>query len=496
MKRFLGIITASLLSVAGMAQSSELVGTWQMLGNDGQPTTSVKVFMPDGRQLGLSFSRDFSNNSVWFMSNYKMLTDTTYVDHAFYHSDILYQRDFFFTFHKENDSLLVTSYVDFGANGYGANRVERWKKMAGPMPSFNDAEWEALHHKSLVEFDRLPKEGQTVEQYGKELYDRFQSYKNANNLDRANEALLIRAELDTTNLKWQRDLVEFYLEKKAAPSVADNLANRIIRLTEAQAPTAKDTSVVNAYRIKAYLYNYRGNAAMPQVRSIMSKVIEMETTAGHQPSKDFGLDYFVMAMSYLPEGNLEKVYEYAMKSIDIFEKAPDVSDNQKAEAYATAGVTLMLSEQREREAIELLKKAASLFSGESAFKIPSMVYPAMFTCYDNLLDKNPKDKKLKKEVKQFMSDKLIYDVFEATDSEHNLRGEYLVLEMGDWTLENPTASVNGGHYLLRKGDEYRLVEETKEGEKLGGASHVRPVDAATKKEVIRHWKAYRKQLKK
>jgi hypothetical protein len=493
MKKLLFLFASGLLSLTATAQQSALIGSWQQLDADGNGTTNVKVFMPDGKSLGQSFNSDFSASSVWFMSNYKVLNDTSYVDQEFYHSNLFYQRDYFFTFHKENDSILVTRFVDNRLNGNEVVMLERWKKMDSPMPSYTDAEWQALHQKSLKEFDRLPKEGQTVEQYAKELNDKAQDFLKANKLDRALELMHIRAELDTTNMEWQRDVYNVYASKHMAPSSAIQTVNRYIRLTEAKAPVANDTSVVSAHRLKAYLYNFRGNPAMPQMRSLISKVIEMETTAGHPFSKDYGLDYYFMGMSYLPEGNMGKLYEYCMKSLDIFEKATDVSDNQKAEVYTTAGVALMLSGQREREGIDLLKKAASLYSGELAFKITSMVYPAMFKIYQSMLEKNPKDKKLKKEVEQFMDDKMVYEVFGATDKEFNLWGEYIVLEKGGWTLENPTAS-GDDHYLLQKGDEYRELE-LKEGELLKGEAHIRPVDAATKKDIIKQWKAYKKGKK-
>ena len=497
MKQLFVFIASSVLSLTASAQQNGLVGMWQQLDSNGFPTTQVKVFMPDGKELGLSYNSDFTNSSVWFMSNYKVLNDTSYVDQAFYHSNIAYQHDYLFTFYKENDSIMVSKYIDYRVYGNGAIMLERWKKMDKPVPSYTDEEWQALHQKSLAEFDRLPKDGQTVEQYAKELNDKAQGYLKGNKVDRALELLQIRAELDTTNIDWQRDVLDKYLENRNASSPAIEIANRYIRLAEAKAPVANDTSVVNAYRKKSYLYNYRGNAGMSQVRSISSKAIEMETTAGHQPSKDYGLDYFMIAMSYLPEGNMAKLYEYSKKCIDIFEKATDVSDNQKAEAYMMAGIALVEDEQqpREIEGIDLLKKAASLFSGDLAFKITSMAYPFMFTAYQNLLEKNPKDKKLKKEMEQFMADKLLYDVFETTDKEHNLWGEYIVLEKGKWTLENPTAvDTAATYYLLQKGDEYRKVE-IKEGEKLPGVAHLRPVDAAMKKDIIKQWKAYRKKMK-
>ena len=497
MKRLFVLFVVCSLSLTGLAQRSNLVGTWQLIDANGFPTTSVKVFMPDGKVLGLSFSRDFSNSSVWYMADYEVLSDSTYMEHLLYHSEIFYQCDGYFNYQQLNDSMRVTTYSTYLPNGRLMQSVGKWKKMDRPLPTFTEAEWQALYQKSLAEFDRLPKEGQTVAQYGQELYNKFQSYKKANKIDRAVESLLIRAELDTNNPDWQRDVLDFYCENHYSPSIAERIADRYIRLTEAKAPVANDTSVVNAYRIKAYLYSYRGNPAVSQMRSVMSKAIEMETAAGHQPTKDYGLDYFLMAMSYLPENNMAKVYEYSMKSIEILKKATDVSDNQKAEVYMIAGNALIEDEQqpREYEGIDLLKKAELLFNGDLAFKITSMVYPSMFQGYKYLLEKNPKNKKLKKEVEQFMTDKLMYCVFEATDKEHNLWGEYIVLEKGKWTLENPAdIEIGSTYYLLQKGDEY-LEVKVKEAEELSGAVHIRPVDAAMKLDIIKQWKAYKKNKK-
>ena len=494
MKKLFVLIVSGLMSLTVSAQQSALTGAWQRLDPNGNPTASVVVFMPDGKCLGQSFNDDFTVSSVWFMSNYKVLNDSSYVDQVFYHSNPFYQHDDYYTFHKENDSILVTQNVNYTLNVPGIIMLDRWKKMDSTLPVFTDAEWEALHQKSLAEFDRLPKEGQTVEQFAKELNDKAQEFLKANKLDRALELLHIRAELDTTNIDWQKELCLVYHSKRIAPSSAVQIANRYIRLAEAKAPAANDTSVVNAYRMKAYLYQYRGNPAMPQMRSIVSKMLDMEAVA-NQPTRDYGLDNFMMAMTYLPEGNMEKVYDCCMKSIDILEKATGVSDNQKAEVYATAGIALMMGEQREREAIDLLKKAESLFSGEVAFKITNMVYPSMFRAYYNMLQKNPKDKNLKKEVEQFMADKVVYEVFDTTNKEFNLWGEYIVLEKGAWTLENPADWANdSNHYVLQKGDEYRVVE-LKEGETLTGRADIRPTDAATKKDIIKQWKAYKKGKK-
>ena len=101
MKKLCVLIAVCAMSLMAMAQKSELVGTWQQLDANGNPTTQVKVFMPDGKLLGLSFNADFTVSSVWFMSEYKVLNELAYVDHSLYHSDINYQRDYYFTYYKE-----------------------------------------------------------------------------------------------------------------------------------------------------------------------------------------------------------------------------------------------------------------------------------------------------------------------------------------------------------------------------------------------------------
>ena len=497
MKRLYAIFAACLLSLTVMAQQSSLVGTWQLLDSNGFPTTSAKIFMPDGKLLALSFNSDFSNSSVWFMGSYEVLSDTSYREHVLYHSSINYQCDSYIISHQQNDSMRVTQFSTFLPNGHFSTSTGRWKKMNRPMPTYSEEEWQSLYQKSLAEFDRVPKEGQSVEQFAQELYDKAKDYKNAKKLDRTIEALLIRAELDTTNAKWQREALGFYLSNNSAPSIAEKIADRYIRLTEAAAPTPTDTSVVSAYRAKGYLYSYRGNICLEQARQIFNKCIQMETTAGHQPSKDYGLDYFALAMGYMPNGEFDKLYDCAIKCIDIFEKAPDVSDNQKGEAYEMAGIALM-NNDRNREAIDMLQKCVTLFNGEKAYKMTNEIYPVITKCYMNLQEKNPKDKKLKKEIEQFMADKIIYQVFEATNKEFNLWGEYIVLEKDDWTIENPTGETgqesDKHHYLLRKGNEYRDIN-TKEGQSLNTTAHVKQVDAAEKQEIIKQWKEYRKNKK-
>lgn len=497
MKKLLVFIAVCSLSMMATAQNSVLVGAWQQLDADGRPTTQFKYFMPDGKLLGLSYNKDYTNSSVWFMSDYKVLNDSSFVDHAFYHCDIMFQRDYYFTFHLENDSVMATSYVDYRYTGRGVETSERWKKSDRPLPVFTEAEWKALHQKSLAEFERLPSEGETVEQFAQKLYDKAKNYEKKHNLPQAIETMLIRAELDTTNLQWQRDAYMIFHTNKMAPSASEKIADRYIRLKEAMAPVANDTSVVAAYRLKAYLYNYRGNPGMLQVRKTASKAIAMETAAGHQPTLEYGLDYFLMAESYMSEGNFQDMYECMEKCIDILEKAPNVSKRQLGEAYM-GKATSMMNTDRKREAIDIiLNKVTTLFVDENGQPLPKMsdtVYPMTLSCYESMLSNNPKDKKLLKEYQQFLSDKMVEAVFHNTDKKRNLFGKYYILERCEWTFEKPIANFCPSHMLLMQNGQF--VEFIKEQDEPANAMvNVEVVDAATKKDLIKQWKAYKKSKK-
>lgn len=132
------------------------------------------------------------------------------------------------------------------------------------------------------------------------------------------------------------------------------------------APEPSDTSVVSAWRSKAYMYNYRGSAAVTDLRETAGKIISMERAAGHQPSKSYGLDYFLLAESDVPEGNFEAVYDNAMKSAEILEQAPDSPKWQLGVVYMTAALSLA-NMDRDREALDMvLNKVIGLYQSDQS----------------------------------------------------------------------------------------------------------------------------------
>lgn len=220
----------------------------------------------------------------------------------------------------------------------------------------------------------------------------------------------------------------------------------------------------------------------------------METAAGHQPSLVYGLDYFLIAESYFPEGNFEAVYDNITKCIDILEKVPDVRKMQMGECHMTLAVSLMQTGRKQEGIDVVLNKAIPLMvdeNGQPSPKVEDFSYAIVMSCYEELLQENPKDKALLKAYRQFLSDKLIYAVFKSTNKKHNLYGKYIILERNQWTLEEPSATFDDTYILLLKDGEYKDIFKEKD-EEFSATMRLEVVDEAVKKDIINQWKAYKK----
>lgn len=494
MKKLFATLLASIFVMAGFAQSSKIEGTWVQLNADGTKITpNVKCILPDGKILGLSFSEDLKNKAPWFIGTYEVLDDSTYMEHLTFHSSIAFQRDIKQSFQRLNDSVLITNYFNRYANGIDVPVIEGWKKMDFPCEEYA-SHWDEIKQEALTLFQRVPPEGKTVEQYGDELYKSFKQFKD-NNLDRAHEALLVRAELDTTNLSWQRDVLQFYMDTKGLPAIADKIANRYVRLTEQQAPSPTDTAVVNAYLMRGILYSNFGMPFLEKRKSDCLKSIQLTEASGRPYGKGDGVAFFMLAFSYLPEENHAKVIEYCDKALDIFENTPDVSNPQKGECYFLKGITLSKLDKY-KEAIDmLLHKAAPLYideQGKPMPKIENEIYPYTFFAFGSALCQNPKDKQLVKDYQQFMEDKLLCGLTDG-QNEKLPKGEYYIVEANSWNIEDVHCfDSENDHYVMQK-DGNHLVIDLTDDEKLGGQIILKTVDPSFKQQVIKNWKNYKKK---
>lgn len=494
MKKLFATLLASFFVMAGFAQSSKIEGTWAMFNaNDGKVIPNFKSYLPDGRILGISFSEDLKNKAPWLLGTYEVLDDSTLIEHLTFHSSVSFQRDIKQEFMRENDSILVSRYFNRFANAIDVPVIEAWKKVDFPIQEYAE-HWDEIQQQALTIFERIPPQGKTVEQYGDELYKAFEQFKDKN-LDRAHDILLVRAELDTTNLSWQRDVLKFYMDIKGLPAIADKIANRYVRLAEQQAPAPTDTAVVNAYLMRGILYSNFGMPFLEKSKSDCLKSIQLTEASGRPYGKGDGVAFFMLAFSCLPAENHAKVIEYCDKALEIFENTPDVSNPQKGECYFLKGITLSKLDKN-KEAIDmLLHKAAPLYideQGKPMPKIENEIYPYTFFAFGSALCQNPKDKQLVKDYQQFMADKLLCGV---TDGQNGKlpQGEYYIMEANSWNIEDVHCfDSDNDHYVMQKDGNHFVIDLT-DDEKLGGRVILKTVDPSFKQQVIKIWKDYKKK---
>ena len=498
MKRFLTY--AFVLSFSGQVAAQEVpfLGMWQMKGG-----LCGKIFLPDGKMYGYCMDRSFTNMSTWLMGDYRSLSDSTYQEHVFFHSTISYQRDITMSYRLVNDSLLETTYTDLWSNGQKVPMTEQWVRthlnIAEGLGDSIISNWSQLHEEALTNFKRKPDAGKTLEQTGEELGERYQQLVQNRQLDRAYETVLVRAEMDTTNLQWQQDVLDFYSLTNSAPSMAEKITNRAIRLTTQQAPTPTDTAVVAAYRTQAAIYSKRGDNGTIETRKSISKAIEIEEASNRLPSKTAGVNYLLRAMTYMPDKDFERMYADASRAVDIFERAADTDNEQRGNGYFIKAIALA-ELQRNSEAIGCLNQAVPMFTdpmGQPMEKLQREIYPMMVQLYGKMLNTDANTKKVASELGSFMEDKILCADMQASQNEWGLNGTYYVMEVDDWTIEDQNRVPNiekPKHFLLQK-DGIHTAVYLKEGQKLGGAMRVAATGKKWKKQLIRNWKEYREKKK-
>ena len=495
MKKLLFSVLTCIFAVACWAQSPKLEGAWVKLTPDMTYTSYGKVFLPDGKFYGVSFSKDMKNYSTWIMGSYKMLNDSTYLERDDFNSSITYQHDIIHVFKWESDSIFVSRYSERKSNGVLIPDTEIWKRIDFPIQDVV-ANWDSLYQQALVSFGRVPREGQTVAQFADELYKDSERFKKANNMERANEALLIRAELDTTNLEWQRDVLLFYVNK-ALPASADKYANRILWLAEQQAPSPTDTLVVEAYRLRGYLYQSAiglDRTYAEQVQRAFKKSLELQKASGRPLSVSDGMSLKSLAYVELALKDNDASLNSINQAIDLLENTSGVLDEQKGDTYVLKAFILSKSNRYQESNDVLFNKALPLFPDTPDQPSPKRIneiYPQVFSNYISLMCAQPKDKRVVKDYEKFMADKVVMASLYGMNK-YQLQGEYYVMESDNWTMEKPTCFEDARHLVLQK-DGSHVVADYEEGEKPFIAMLVKTVAPSEKQRIIKLWKDYKKK---
>ena len=151
------------------------------------------------------------------------------------------------------------------------------------------------------------------------------------------------------------------------------------------------------------------------------------------------------------------------------------------------------------ESLETLKQCVPLFAdtlGYQSEKITDEVYPAMFACYSSLYKDNPKNKKLQKEYKEFISDKLLRAVI-VGENPWGLNGRYYILERNEWNIESPYACpINSAYKRMLCEQDGKFTEvENPEGKFTNANLRIEKVDKDFRQQILNNWKNYRSTAK-
>lgn len=375
MKKTLCTIIACMTFLSLLAQENPLVGMWNMVGPDGQLTKGGKMFLPDGRMYGYGYNDDFTDISTWIMANYDIVNDSTYVEHVFFHTDITYQSiDLEMKFKVVPDpKAIISTYTYIQPNGSPREVTELWvKDTSANTQKFMERasqKWDSLHQQALKDNGRVPDEGETVEQRGEKLASFIQTSYQNNKMDEAYAALLARAELDPTNLRWQQELVLFCNALNIAPTPSITYAKRFLSLAEAQAASPTDSTLQMSVFALAKFYLMQNK--FQEGYQLLRDHLAAEEASQSQPNPVTPVLYNMLSGALCPR--LEKwdeSYEYAMKSIKALEDSHIPNNLLLARDYSCAASAKMR--------LQAYPEALSLY--ENALKVlPTATPPAVST---------------------------------------------------------------------------------------------------------------------
>lgn len=444
---------------------------WNMMSPDGQAPKGGKMFLPDGRMYGYAYNEDGTDISTWIMANYDVVNDSTYVEHIFFHTDITYQSiDLEMNYKVAPDhSAILTTYTYVQPNGNRQPTMELWVRdtIADHQKFIERAgkDWDALHQQALKEYDRVPAEGETIEQKGEKLSALIQESLKNNQLDNAYAAYLTRAELDPTNIQWQQDLVTFYHAVNIAPTPAITYAKRLLSLAKAQAATPTDSTLQGSVFSLARFHTMQGN--YEEGYQLLRDHLAAEEASQSQLTESTAALYNMMSgvMCYKTE-RWEEAYDYAMKSAKILEDTHSPYTLMLARDYnCAAGAKVKL--EAYQEAISLYEKELKTipsdapdasFTKEQAEALLALSLQAVGT------------KEAKSRMKEMLKDKVWAVKTEnrqdsialALGLKGNATYYPLINEELKWTLNSPTSPVDLRDFHAGKD---RRDDETTQGMK-------------------------------
>lgn len=490
------VVAVNVGLVSLQAQNNDLVGMWQAKNGQSISPDMGKIFLPNGQMYGYSLVSGYTDSlSTWIMGRYKVTDQGQYVEDLDFHASIGYQYYLNMKYWIENDnSLLVTEYVNILPNGQSQTVKELWqrKALSKERIDYLTENWESLLTQARKTYGRLPAEGQTINAAADSLKNLSDNFKSAGNVNGATHFCMVRAELDSTRLEWQTDVLSLLDELDIAPMYANKYADRIVRISEAQAATPTDTLVVNAYIYRAMVNMRRNNS--PATFKAINHAIELVEQSGQQ--QDYAELWQLKSLFFLKEGKYDETGNCALQAIKWMKGSQKYSNAQFAEIYYIAAAAMFFQE-RWAEALDYAEQALQLFDNQPNKQ--NEVRGFVYYMYDKLFQERPNDGELKKAYLHYMDDKMICAKY--NDSKSNpwgLEGSYYVLESGEWNMDSPfpkknDSSQSNNMLLFKDGSIFKI---TKRSENDWQAELVViPVIKSWKDTIRKEWKEYKKKNK-
>lgn len=434
------------------AQESQnsLIGMWNYSSDDVSLSSNGKMFLPDGHMYGYSFNPDRTNIGTWIMADYQIVNDSTYIEKCFFHASITWQIDVKMTFHvSEDKQTLTTKFTYIYPNGKHVTTTEMWKRVSvAESQKYMDEvqqNWDALHAQALKDYRRVPDEGETIAKRGEKLMGDIHNALKINNVDIAYELLLLRAELDPSNLQWQHDVVKFLQVVGSAPTNARKYAERYMNLTKAQAVSVCDTTVQQS----VIAFFELTNDSVEKV-SVLEKQLHEEEISGEPPTKYTAILYLLSAMIRLENKQYDNALTQAMKGAKIFDSVEDEKETYLPLFCNIVVVSTLQGKKDYETAIPLLEKSVTLKS-----ELVDHHLALLALCYDKSIQQGNKNER--KRLEALLKDKLwALDIEEGQDSILKRKGmeagTYYLLQRGNWQFGDKRMPLEYDDLLIDEGD--------------------------------------------
>lgn len=498
----LTFLACSMLFVS--AQENRLVGIWTRANVPDGSLREYKMFTADGRLYGYYASGGEQPISTWFLSHYKILNQNTYEEQVFFHINLVWQNDLRLNYLFDDDDHLTTSFIHLQNNGKPSITTEQWVRVKEGESFLQEPDsetWEKIKQKALVQYKRVPKSGQTVEQMADSLYQAAQEAMTNKETGNAMNDLIIRAELDTTNMAWQNDVLKFFDCTQIYLSIAAKYARRVIYLgKDGDAATYPD--VAGAYKTLFYVYTCMKQEK--KAEHFIKRSIEVEQANGKTPDEETAYKWLIRGLANLQLERSMEAYNCGMKAAEILETI------QTNDLDALIGCYFIATEAAKQEknfdeVFKIAKRVIALCADNKKL-YANMETANTFTSYYYGKMIEQKLPNAQKEYQEFIKDKLFVVAFENISTliphAEDLKGEYFLMKYMNWDFNSPfpvdasIARTETTEMILWKDGIYTTLQIPDSAKDIGAQLKVRTVGKVFKQKMAKSWKKESKLRKK